>query len=991
MRQANALRTKSLPYKAPSISEDGEAPVEATPRRKAPAKRRGTTRAKAKAASSPPKAPKAPAKAKARPAVEGPPAPPLDDEGRYLLSLYSGEAVDPKERERQSLVKVAKATAKSRVLAAREDPNAFMEYAFRDSETGAPLRQAAIHREFQNAMAEGEDGVYLFPRDHGKCVPGDALITLSTGRRVKASQLPAQFETRTWCEADGWKDCKARKFAERIKNITRIKTRAGRIERTSSDHPYWTQRGWIQASDLVIGDFVACARGMPCGDVREDLDKAFLLGVVLGDGGLTQSSRVGVTVGDEKTARAIGLSAQRLGWKFERRKGTKHDYALTGIKGSTHGEPVRYFRDLNLLGKSSREKVVPDVVFSWDRESIAAMISGYIEADGTIGNGNAGRCVELYSVSKDLLQGFQSLFLRLNVWARLSKKKGTYKDDQHISWRLTIGGSSIDALADAIPIRSLKTSYLMELRSDDPSNDSLDLIPDALLDRLLKDRFKKVSPRLDTRRKRGHQRRKVLARCDRGSLLECNAKLGWDEVVDVRTQSPEKTYSIEVEGLHTHLVGDIVTHNTTQFEGHAIWRLGNNPNLRTKIVCASDSKAVERLFTIIQHIRLNSRVHDVFPWLKPAELGDWTKHKIVVARDYISRDASIEALGVLSTATGGRADLLLADDVVDRRNALELPKLRETVKVAWDSDWSNLLEPNAQCIYVATPWHKGDLTHKLKKNPAYRFMSRAIGTTSNPFEPIWEEKWPEEALRRRREKIGKIEFDRGFRLVALSGEYATVQKDWIKYWDTPPDLGRLVVFQAFDISSGTSADFFADVTVGVDPRTLTIYVLEATHAKLTFLKRAEAVESQARRWRPAVQGVEQETMSSLSQYLDETTLLSIVPLRPHLSKQLRLLGVTPLLERAQVLFNPALAPERILNKEEHGDLVGELLDFPLAPNDDLVDAFVHAIVLAQHFGLGAADDGGLDLGVSVIGAKGAGQSLLPDGDGQANGNGSIVI
>lgn len=427
---------------------------------------------------------------------------------------------------------------------------------------------------------------------------------------------------------------------------------------------------------------------------------------------------------------------------------------------------------------------------------------------------------------------------------------------------------------------------------------------------------------------------------------------------------------------------------TTQKEGHAIWRLGNDVNLRIKIVCASDSKAVERLFAIIQHIKLNPRIHDVFPWLRPAGLGDWTKHKIVVQRDYISRDASVEALGVLSTATGGRCDLLFADDVVDRRNALELPKLRETVKSAWDSDWSNLMEPNGQIIYTGTPWHTADLTHKLIKNPSYHVLRRAIGKDGDPYYPIWEEKWPAEQLRRRRLKIGQLEYDRGFRLIALSGEFATVNPEWILYWQSPPDLGRLQVFQAFDVSSGTAADFFSCVTVGVDPISLIIYVLEAWHAKLTFLDRAEAIKREAYRWRPSAQGLEEETMKSLSQYLDATTLLNIIPLRPHLSKALRLMGVTPPMQRGQVLFNPAMDPARMMNRDEQGDLVGELVEFPLAANDDLVDAYVHAITLGQSLGL--QTDDGIDLDMSLIGGGGNGalaEELFVDGHNGHGGNG----
>lgn len=406
---------------------------------------------------------------------------------------------------------------------------------------------------------------------------------------------------------------------------------------------------------------------------------------------------------------------------------------------------------------------------------------------------------------------------------------------------------------------------------------------------------------------------------------------------------------------------------TTQKEGHAIWRLGNNPDLRIKIVCASDSKAVERLFAIVQHIQQNPRVRDVFPHLRPAKMGDWTKHKIVVERKNITRDASIEALGVLSTATGGRCDVLFADDVVDRRNALELPKLRETVKSAWDSDWSNLMEPSGQIIYTGTPWHTADLTHKLAKNRSYRLVRRAVGTPGDPYASIWEAKWPAHELRRRREQIGQLEYDRGFRLVALSGDFVTVNSDWITYWDTAPDLGKLLIFSAFDVSSGKGKDYFANVVVGVDPNTLIIYVLEAWHAKYTFLQRAEAVVRQTQRWMPQATGVEEESMKSLTQYLDETTVLNIIPLRPSLSKHVRLMGVTPLLERRQILFNPALEPSRLHNPEAHGDVVGEITEFPLGANDDLVDGFVHAVAMAQ--ALGMTDDEGVDVDFSVLGAE----------------------
>lgn len=136
-----------------------------------------------------------------------------------------------------------------------------------------------------------------------------------------------------------------------------------------------------------------------------------------------------------------------------------------------------------------------------------------------------------------------------------------------------------------------------------------------------------------------------------------------------------------------------------------IFELGRNPNLRIKIVTQSDEKSSTILQQIANNILDNPKIRDVFPDLIPADRGSWSKHKLMVRRKAISKDPSIEALGVLSSGTGGRADLLIFDDIVDFRNAIQQPALREIVKEAYSSVWINLLEPDGRVVYIATPWH----------------------------------------------------------------------------------------------------------------------------------------------------------------------------------------------------------------------------------------------------------------------------------------------
>ena len=127
--------------------------------------------------------------------------------------------------------------------------------------------------------------------------------------------------------------------------------------------------------------------------------------------------------------------------------------------------------------------------------------------------------------------------------------------------------------------------------------------------------------------------------------------------------------------------------------GRVLWELGRNPNLRIKIAAQSDDRAGIICSALGDHITSNKRLHEVFPDLVPAGDGAWTKTKLTVKRTKVLRDPSIHAAGVASSVTGGRADILFGDDVVDLRNAINVPAMRETVKNAW---YSNYPETNHQ-------------------------------------------------------------------------------------------------------------------------------------------------------------------------------------------------------------------------------------------------------------------------------------------------------
>jgi len=190
---------------------------------------------------------------------------------------------------------------------------------------------------------------------------------------------------------------------------------------------------------------------------------------------------------------------------------------------------------------------------------------------------------------------------------------------------------------------------------------------------------------------------------------------------------------------------------STTAVARVLFELGRSPDLRIKVVGPSDGRAMERLFEIKQHIEHNPRLREVFPHLRrpPGQDTEFSKHKIIIPRKAMHRDASVEALGITATVTGGRADLILADDVVDRRNAIQMPAMREAIKQAWHSDWMQLLAPNARVWYLATPWHRCLVDGEMVETTRGLVRAEGLLSTDEVRQPGAEWSIPEAITRRR--------------------------------------------------------------------------------------------------------------------------------------------------------------------------------------------------------------------------------------------------
>ena len=162
--------------------------------------------------------------------------------------------------------------------------------------------------------------------------------------------------------------------------------------------------------------------------------------------------------------------------------------------------------------------------------------------------------------------------------------------------------------------------------------------------------------------------------------------------------------------------------------GLTAFMLGREPGKRIKIVANDDDQARKRVRAVARILKHSRNFTEVFRGCRPAKEGSWTQHELWLqgAEGAVRHDPSLQARGIFTTGIGGRADYLVFDDVVDQRNALDQPDMRQRVIEDFHSTWLSRLEPDGRVMAVGTVWHREDLWHHLMRNPRWVTLRQSI-------------------------------------------------------------------------------------------------------------------------------------------------------------------------------------------------------------------------------------------------------------------------
>ncbi len=136
------------------------------------------------------------------------------------------------------------------------------------------------------------------------------------------------------------------------------------------------------------------------------------------------------------------------------------------------------------------------------------------------------------------------------------------------------------------------------------------------------------------------------------------------------------------------------------------WLLYQNPNLRILVVAADTVLARKMVRNVKKIIEVYSRLS----FLLPSKKSEWASGSFTVSREIELRDPSMMAVGLLSNATGSRADVIICDDV-------EVPKNSDTYQKRQDLrekllEYNFILVPDGMQIFIGTP-HALDTIYKV--------------------------------------------------------------------------------------------------------------------------------------------------------------------------------------------------------------------------------------------------------------------------------------
>lgn len=313
-------------------------------------------------------------------------------------------------------------------------------------------------------------------------------------------------------------------------------------------------------------------------------------------------------------------------------------------------------------------------------------------------------------------------------------------------------------------------------------------------------------------------------------------------------------------------------------------------------------------------------------------------------RWHTDNGGSYVAAGVGTAITGRGAHVLLIDDPIKDREEADSETQRDRIWDWYSSTAYTRLMPNAAVIVIQTRWHEDDLSGRLLEAmqrggdqfevltlPALADDGDQLGRA--PGDPLWPEWYGTSQLHRIRANTIPRDWQALFQQSPSPEEGNYFKRDWLRWYSEAPKHLRIYGASDFAVTD-SGGDYTVHGIFGVDPDD-NVYLLDMWREQAASDVWVESLIDLAEAWRPIQWAAEKGQIDrSVGPFLDKRmrerrTYVAIERFVSDKDKPTRAQAI-----RARMAMGKVYLPEKA---EWKHSLMSELLAFPAARNDDMVD------------------------------------------------------
>ena len=377
-----------------------------------------------------------------------------------------------------------------------------------------------------------------------------------------------------------------------IRDIWEITTKTNRKIKATREHLFYTLLGWKPLKNFSIGDRIGLAKNLPITNTSNISNAQIkLVAYLIGDGHLSTKSPANsyfcnsdeelITDFNQCTKQLFGSLAPIDRQDHPGRKSVY--YVRIGFLAA-----FNQWIDDNLKRAHSRNKEIPNWVFSLSKEQLKLFLGSLWSTDGSFDTKTGHTAYN--STSSILVRQTQHLLLRLGIVALFNVKKITYQGKPYESYRAQVTGRE-----DVLKFYQLIQPYLSQAKcqkaeacyltvKDKTQNQSKHTIPPEVITLISKAKYvsrmtwREIDIAVGTKRgtmssglnfqkipNRSLSRHRVynfaLAFQDEQLKNIAESEVFWDEIISIKYVGKEEVFDLSIPDTHNFIANDFIAHN----------------------------------------------------------------------------------------------------------------------------------------------------------------------------------------------------------------------------------------------------------------------------------------------------------------------------------------------------------------------------------------------------------------------------------------------